>query len=117
MSIIDSMDESEALEEDDGKQSKRKSKRVKMGVDWELENAADAILAASRVGVTRVSDKKDYLSSDQLERRRAREVYVESGVPDSHLYSGLFRRTYNPASANFRANGQRRRSERGPGEA
>lgn len=70
--------------------------RIKCGVDWELEALADQLLCESRKGVTRVSEKRDFLTADQLERRRAREVYNRNGVPDPHLYSGLYRRAYNP---------------------
>ena len=87
--------------------------RLKSGVDWELENEADAMLAKSRVGVTKVSDKKDYLSPDQLERRRAKEVYVEAGVPDPHLYRGLFKRAYNPLQGAQSHNGKRVRRNSG----
>lgn len=82
--------------------------RLVVGTDWELENEADKILAKDREGVTKVSDMKDVLSPDQLERRRNREVYVRSGCPDQALYRGMFRRAYNPRSANYQSNGKRR---------
>jgi len=69
---------------------------VKMGVDWELEAVADQLLIESRKGVTRVSEKRDFLTEDQLARRRLREVYNHHGIPDPHRFSGLYRRAYNP---------------------
>lgn len=70
--------------------------RIMNGVNLELEEEADRILARGRVGVTKLSEKKDYLSQGQLDRRRWREVYCKNGIPDVHLYSGLFKRAYNP---------------------
>ena len=70
--------------------------RVRSGVDWDLETQADELLRQSRVGITKVSDKQDFLTNDQLERRRCREVYNRNGIPDAHLYSGLYRRAWNP---------------------
>jgi hypothetical protein len=70
--------------------------RIKSGVDWELEALADQLLSESRKGVTKVSEKRDFLTTDQLERRRSREVYNQKGVPEPHLYSGLYRRCWNP---------------------
>jgi len=70
--------------------------RIKCGVDWDLESQADELLKKSRAGLTKVSDKQDFLTTDQLERRREREVYSQNGVPDANLYCGLFRRAWNP---------------------
>ena len=70
--------------------------RVRNGVDWEKEAAADWILARGRDGVTKHSAKKDYLSPSQLERRKEKEVLLPSGTPDRDLRPGIFKRAYNP---------------------
>lgn len=72
------------------------SRRVKSGIDWEIEEQANEILARGRDGVTKHSQKKDYLSPSQLLRRRQREVQTEQGYPEKSLYQGMFRRAYNP---------------------
>lgn len=66
------------------------------GTDLILEEEADRILAKGREGITKLSEKKDYLSPGQLERRRWREVYNKNGFPEPHLFSGQFNRAYNP---------------------
>ncbi|QIG58372.1 hypothetical protein SEA_SKOG_220 [Gordonia phage Skog] len=69
---------------------------VRMGVDFDLETLADEFLRESRQGLTRLADKQDYLTAEQLDLRRGREVYNSNGVPDVHISSGLYRRAYNP---------------------
>lgn len=66
------------------------------GVDPYLEEEADLILAEDRRRLGRSNESVDWLSPGQLERRREREVYNKNGVPESHLYEGLFKRAYNP---------------------
>lgn len=65
------------------------------GVDPYLEEQADKILAEDRKKNPENSDN-DYLTDGQMESRRQREIYNKNGFPESHLYSGLFRRAYNP---------------------
>lgn len=69
---------------------------LRSGVNYTLEEQADAILAEGRRGITKHSEMKDYLSPSQLERRLAREVYNGYGVADSRLVSGMFKRVYAP---------------------
>lgn len=69
---------------------------VPSGINYKLEAEADEMLRQGRVGVTRLEDKKDYLSSEQLQLRYAREVYNANGFPDPRVVSGLYRRAYNP---------------------
>lgn len=69
---------------------------LKTGIDFTLEEAANMILAEGRKGVTKLSDKKDYLTEEQLVLRQQREVYNSNGVPDKGIVCGLYRRTYNP---------------------
>ena len=68
------------------------------GVDFTLEEAANAILREGRRGITALSAKKDYLTEEQLALRHNREVYNVNGVPDVHIRSGLYRRAYNPGA-------------------
>lgn len=71
---------------------------IPSGVNFELENQANEILRKGRAGVTRLEDKKFYLTEEQLKLRQDREVYNSNGVPDVHLVSGLYRRAFNPTA-------------------
>ena len=68
------------------------------GVDFTLEEQANAILREGRRGITALSQKKDYLTEEQLALRQGREVYNVNGVPDVHIMNGLYRRAYNPGA-------------------
>lgn len=72
---------------------------ITCGTNLELEEMADRILADGRAGVTKLSEKQDYLSTGQLDRRRQREIYNRNGFPEPHLFSGMFNRAYNPVMA------------------
>lgn len=78
---------------------------ITCGTNLDLEEQADRLLADGRAGVTKLSEKKDYLSPGQLDRRRWREVYNRNGFPEPHLYSGLFNRAYNPVLAERKRSG------------
>ncbi|AEJ94431.1 hypothetical protein PBI_SEBATA_219 [Mycobacterium phage Sebata] len=65
------------------------------GVKSDLEELADALLRESRRGVTALSEKKDYLTNEQLALRQQREVLNENGFPDPSIRQGLYRRSYN----------------------
>lgn len=69
---------------------------LKSGVDYSLEEEADRWLAKSREGVTALSEKRDYLTRDQLALRASREVLNQNGFSDEALMSGMFRRCFNP---------------------
>ena len=69
---------------------------MKIGVDFALEEAANALLREGRRGVTALSAKRDYLTEEQLALRQSREVLNITGVADESLYSGLYRRAFNP---------------------
>lgn len=71
---------------------------LRSGVDWNLEEDADRWLAESRRGVTSMSAKTDYLSKEQLALRQSKEVMNHHGVSDASLFSGMYRRVYNPMS-------------------
>lgn len=71
------------------------------GINNELEERANAILREGRRGITALSEKKDYLTEEQLNLRQAREVLNANGVPDPSIRQGLYRRSYNPM-ANLR---------------
>lgn len=73
---------------------------VLCGVDFTLEEQANAILREGRRGITALSQKKDYLTDEQLAGRLIKEVYNANGVPDCHIMSGLYRRAYNPLAGN-----------------
>ena len=69
---------------------------VRTGVNYRLEAEADRILARGRQGVKRIRDKNTYLSPGQLARRRSKEVYNRNGVAEARLFSGMYKRAYNP---------------------
>lgn len=68
---------------------------MKTGVDYSLEEEADELLAQCR---REGHPEDDYLvlSPGQMDRRRSREIYNRNGFPESHLFSGLYRRVHNP---------------------
>lgn len=66
------------------------------GVNYSVEDEADRLLAAGRRGTTRLADKTDYLSPEQLALRKSKEVLNHHGVPDGRLFSGMYRRAFNP---------------------
>lgn len=70
--------------------------RLKSGEDYSLEEQAAQLLSKCREGVTALSEKRDYLTHDQLQLRAQREILNSNGVPDEHIVSGLFRRSFNP---------------------
>lgn len=70
--------------------------RIVSGVDYKLEQQANELLKESRRGITALSAKKDFLTEEQLKQRKDREVYNANGVPDVHIMSGLYKRSYNP---------------------
>ena len=84
---------------------------LKSGEDLALEEEAAAWLAKSREGVTALSEKRDWLSRDQLLLRYKKEVFNSEGISDESLMSGLFRRAYNPTFG--RRPGKHLRSDEG----
>lgn len=76
-----------------------------MGPDPYLEELADKILADDRRSRgRRKKSEETYLTPGQLGRRKFREVYNKNGFPEPHLYSGLFRRAYDPRVNKRKAN-------------
>ena len=70
---------------------------LKSGIDWELEEQADRLLADQRRSTTtKHTEMRDYLSVGQLERRMAREIYTSTGFPEESLYRGITKRAYYP---------------------
>lgn len=69
--------------------------RLRSGEDLALEQEAATWLAISRQGVTALSDKRDYLTKDQLNLRYKKEVLNQNGVPDESLMRGIFKRAHN----------------------
>lgn len=70
------------------------------GINSALEEQANAILREGRKGITALSEKKDYLTEEQLNLRQAREVLNSNGFPDPSIRQGLYRRAYSPAMGN-----------------
>ena len=80
----------------DTPEKKPKILSLRSGVDYRLEEDADRWLAEGRRGVTSMSAKTDYLSKEQLALRQSKEVMNQFGVSDSALFSGMYRRAFNP---------------------
>jgi hypothetical protein len=72
------------------------SMRLISGINYEAEAEANEWLRKSREGVTKLSEKKDYLTEEQLMLRTNREIPNGHGHPEHHIISGLYRRSYNP---------------------
>jgi hypothetical protein len=76
---------------------------LRRGPDFELEERSTAILIADRLargvykgGHVMVDEQYPWLSPQQLEDRQHREVFAESGFPDSSIVEGRVFRAYNP---------------------
>ncbi len=89
-------------------EEKKKKMSLRNGVDWKLEEDADRLLADGRRNDP--VSKTDYLSKEQLALRRSKEVLNGNGVPDASLFSGMYRRCFNPLF------GQRSKGEKNSGE-
>lgn len=67
------------------------------GMDWDLEEEADRILADYRRKNPIISEEEYLvLSKGQMERRSQKEILNKQSYPEAHLYSGIYRRAYNP---------------------
>lgn len=67
------------------------------GTYWELEEEADRILADYRREHPIISEEEYLvLSKGQMDRRSQKEILNKQAYPEAHLYSGLYRRAYNP---------------------
>lgn len=66
------------------------------GINYKIEADANEWLRKGREGVTKLSEKKDYLTEEQLSLRNDREVPNGHGFPEAHIFSGMYRRSYNP---------------------
>lgn len=67
------------------------------GTDWELEEEADRILADYRREHPIISEEEYLvLSKGQMDRRSQKEILNKHSYPEAHLYSGLYKRVYNP---------------------
>lgn len=67
------------------------------GTDWDLEEEADRILADYRREHPIISEEEYLvLSKGQMDRRAQKEILNKQSFPEAHLYSGLYRRAYNP---------------------
>lgn len=82
--------------EDDRQEPDAVLGRLKSGIDYGLEEMADEMLAQAKRDKVAVDDDYEVLSPGQLDRRRGREIYNQNGTPEVHLFSGLYRRAYNP---------------------
>ena len=69
---------------------------LRRGPHAALEEAANALIKESLVGVTKHSAKSDILTPWKEAERYRREVYVASGVPDASTRRGIFHRVTNP---------------------
>lgn len=71
---------------------------VRYGVHPTLEAEANRLIKESMAGVTSQSAKSDILTPWKEKDRRDREVYVESGTPESQTRRGMYHRAWNPSS-------------------
>lgn len=68
---------------------------IRYGVHKPFEDAADQLIRDSLHGVTSMSAKSDILTPWKEQDRRGREVYSNSGVPDSATRRGMYNRAWN----------------------
>ncbi|WP_428957826.1 DUF7236 family protein [Streptomyces sp. cg35] len=71
------------------------TKRIRHGVDPELEALADEILKQSFLDVPNPEEKAKILTRYMLQNRARREVYVSGGTPDGAVRKGSFHRAIN----------------------
>ncbi|MFE0490155.1 DUF7236 family protein [Streptomyces griseoaurantiacus] len=71
------------------------SRRVRHGVDPELEAEADAILRQSFLDDPDPVEKRKILTPYMLQNRLKREVFVPGGTPDGAVRKGSFHRAIN----------------------
>lgn len=69
---------------------------LRNGIHPVVEAEANEWLRRSREGVTKLSEKKDFLTEEQLALRGDREIPNGHGYPEEHLFSGMYKRAYNP---------------------
>lgn len=60
-----------------------------------LDDEASGILAADRRGGAGEASSH-YLSREQYVLRRGKEVFNQTGTPDSSIVRGIYKRSYNP---------------------
>ena len=67
------------------------------GVLWKWEDAAMLILLNDRRDMesNKTSDRKYWLTDDQLELRWSREVHPSGGMADAHYMQGQYSRAYH----------------------
>jgi hypothetical protein len=70
---------------------------MRFGTHPLLEAEANRLIRESLKGVTSFSAKKDVLTPWKEGECRRREVYSHTGVPDSSVRQGLYRRSPNTA--------------------
>ncbi len=76
---------------------------LKYGVDWELEEEADEMLAEYRRGIGSAhSLRRDFYSKSQLKLREAKEINPRSGSPEKGIIQGQYTRRYNPNARSHR---------------
>lgn len=77
---------------EEGRLRPARTMSLRSGVDYKLEEQADAWLAKEKLS----AENRDYLSADQLKLRSEREIGNSLGVADVSLVSGIYRRAHNP---------------------
>jgi hypothetical protein len=71
------------------------TRRIRYGVDPELEAEADAILRQSFLDEPDAEEKAKILTPYMLQNRLKREVFVPGGTPDGAVRKGSFHRSIN----------------------
>ena len=69
---------------------------MKIGTDYALEEAANALLRKAGAVSPRCRLNGTTSPMNRLALRQSREVLNITGVADESLYSGLYRRAFNP---------------------
>jgi DNA primase len=69
--------------------------KLRSGVCYQLEEAADELIRKSLSQVTSRGEKSDILTPWKEANRRSLEVYVSEGMPDSRIRQGIFKREIN----------------------
>jgi hypothetical protein len=76
--------------------------RVRYGRHEQVEEAADALIAASLVGVTSREAKADIMTPWKEKHRKTHEILTRTGAPvDPAVRRGIFGRAYNPVQTHL----------------
>jgi hypothetical protein len=86
-----------AIEEQNERDEKRGSGRIRYGVHATLEEVADELIFGQLRTITSREEKSDVLTPWKEKNRISHETYNYTGFPESSIRQGMFHRVLNRA--------------------